>query len=141
MKSEGPRFAPTPHSLRLMESIAVSLSRNEPTLLVGETGCGKTTLVQRLAALTHKDLIVQNLSLQTDSTDILGGYRPVELRHLARKLYVNFIELFAESFSREKNKAFLDYVNSAFEKKQWKKLSQCFMRGANMGVTKVSLGQ
>lgn len=141
MKSEGPRFAPTPHSLRLMESIAVSLSRNEPTLLVGETGCGKTTLVQRLAALTHKDLIVQNLSLQTDSTDILGGYRPVELRHLARKLYVNFIELFAGSFSREKNKAFLDYVNSAFEKKQWKKLSQCFMRGANMGMTKVSLGQ
>ena len=133
------KFAPTPHSLRLMESITVSISRNEPTLLVGETGCGKTTLVQRLAASSQKELIVQNLSLQTDSTDLLGGYRPVELRHLARKLYISFLELFVGSFSREKNKTFLDYVNSAFEKGQWKRLSQCFIRGANMGKNKVCI--
>lgn len=134
------KFAPTPHALRLMESIAVSISRNEPTLLVGETGCGKTTLVQRLAASSNQELIVQNLSLQTDSTDLLGGYRPVELKHLARRLYVDFIDLFVASFSREKNKKFLDYIHSAYEKGQWKRLSQCFIRGANMGKNKVSSG-
>ena len=41
-------------------------------LLVGETGSGKTTAVQELAALVHQTLLVQNLSLSTDTTDLLG---------------------------------------------------------------------
>jgi midasin len=36
----------------MMERVAVALARNEPVLLVGETGTGKTTLVSQLAALT-----------------------------------------------------------------------------------------
>lgn len=51
---------------------------------VGETGCGKTALVQRLAEGTGRKLVVQNLSLQTDGADLLGGFRPVELRQLAK---------------------------------------------------------
>lgn len=35
--------------MRLMESVGVALQQAEPALLVGETGTGKTTLVQRLA--------------------------------------------------------------------------------------------
>lgn len=54
------------------------------TVQVGETGCGKTALVQRLAEGTKRDLVVQNLSLQTDGADLLGGFRPVELRQLAQ---------------------------------------------------------
>ena len=51
---------------------------------MGETGCGKTALVQRLANGTGRDLVVQNLSLQTDGADLLGGFRPVEIRQLAQ---------------------------------------------------------
>lgn len=51
---------------------------------MGETGCGKTALVQRLAEGTGRELVVQNLSLQTDGADLLGGFRPVELRQLAQ---------------------------------------------------------
>ena len=51
---------------------------------MGETGCGKTALVQRLASGTGRDLVVQNLSLQTDGADLLGGFRPVEIRQLAQ---------------------------------------------------------
>ncbi|CAM9220817.1 unnamed protein product, partial [Ectocarpus sp. 13 AM-2016] len=76
-------FAPTSHALRLMETLAASAQACEPVLLVGETGCGKTALVQRLAEGTGRDLVVQNLSLQTDGADLLGGFRPVELRQLA----------------------------------------------------------
>ncbi|CAM9333744.1 unnamed protein product [Ectocarpus fasciculatus] len=76
-------FAPTSHALRLMETLAASARACEPVLLVGETGCGKTALVQRLAEGTGRDLVVQNLSLQTDGADLLGGFRPVELRQLA----------------------------------------------------------
>ena len=42
-------FAGTGHTLRLMEAMAVAVQQNEPLLLVGETGTGKTTLVQNLA--------------------------------------------------------------------------------------------
>lgn len=104
---------------------------------MSETGCGKTTILQRLAALSGHELIVQNLSLQTDSTDLLGGYRPLEIIHLARKIYTDFVDLFVSSFSKTQNSQFLDYVTSAFEKKQWKRLSQCFQRASKMGLEKV----
>ena len=131
-------FAETHHALRLMESVAVCASQNEPALLVGETGCGKTTLVQRLANLTGRKLLVQNLSLQTDSTDLLGGYKPLEMRHVARGVYDKFVDLFVSSFSRSQNAQFLKYVLSAMEKGDWKKLAQCFVKAAGMGEKKVS---
>lgn len=43
------RFAPTGHALRNMERVAAAVSLAEPVLLVGETGTGKTTLVQQIA--------------------------------------------------------------------------------------------
>ena len=35
--------------MRSIEAVAVAASQQEPVLLVGETGTGKTTLVQHLA--------------------------------------------------------------------------------------------
>ena len=46
---------------------------NEPVLLVGETGVGKTAAVGYLATITGNRLVTMNLSQQTDSTDLLGG--------------------------------------------------------------------
>ena len=46
---QGKVFAATGHVMRSMEAVAVSASQQEPVLLVGETGTGKTTLVQHLA--------------------------------------------------------------------------------------------
>ena len=43
------RFAPTGHALRNMERVAAGVAQGEPVLLVGETGTGKTTLVQQIA--------------------------------------------------------------------------------------------
>lgn len=43
-------FAGTGHTLRLMEAMAAAVQQREPLLLVGETGTGKTTIVQQLAA-------------------------------------------------------------------------------------------
>lgn len=85
-------------------------------------------------------MIVQNLSLQTDSTDLLGGYRPLEIRHIARTVCTHFVQLFVSTFSKSQNGQFLDYVTAAYEKGQWKRLSQCFQRAAKMGLDKVSNG-
>ena len=46
---QGKAFAATGHVMRSMEAVAVAASQQEPMLLVGETGTGKTTLVQHLA--------------------------------------------------------------------------------------------
>lgn len=45
-------------SLHILERIAGSVKHNEPVLLVGETGTGKTTLVQNLAARVGQKLTV-----------------------------------------------------------------------------------
>nr|DAD44649.1 TPA_asm: hypothetical protein HUJ06_002879 [Nelumbo nucifera]DAD44660.1 TPA_asm: hypothetical protein HUJ06_002890 [Nelumbo nucifera] len=59
-------------SLHVLERIACSVKCNEPVLLVGETGTGKTTLVQNLA----------NLSQQSDISDLLGGFKPTDPRFI-----------------------------------------------------------
>ncbi|EEC43465.1 predicted protein, partial [Phaeodactylum tricornutum CCAP 1055/1] len=130
-------FAQTSYALRLMESIGVCIAENEPTLLVGETGCGKTTILQHLARLSGRDLVVQNLSLQTDSTDLLGGFRPLEIQQVARSVYQNFVDLFTSSFSRKQNADFLAFTSDAMKRGNWKRLSQCFRKAAKLGIDKV----
>ena len=131
-------FAETNHALRLMESIGVCLRENEPVLLVGETGCGKTTLIQQLATICERDLLVQNLSLQTDSTDLLGGFKPLDMKMVARKVYGEFVDIFVSTFSRKQNLKFLKFASSMLEKSNWKKLSQCFQRAADLGTAKMA---
>jgi midasin (ATPase involved in ribosome maturation) len=130
-------FAQTSYVLRLMESIGVCVRENEPVLLVGETGTGKTSVLQHLAHCCGRELLVQNLSLQTDSTDLLGGYRPLEMQHLARKLYQEFVDLFTGTFSRKQNAEFLSFASNALQKAQWTKLSQCFRRASRLGSIKL----
>jgi midasin (ATPase involved in ribosome maturation) len=40
-------------------------------------------IIQLLASMSGTHLVAQNMSLQIDSTDLLGGYRLVEIRQSA----------------------------------------------------------
>lgn len=136
-------FAYTPSTIRLLESLAVAVRHNEPVLLVGETGTGKTTVIQQLAQLvpnnsSNIELVVQNVSLQTDATDLLGGYRPLELQQVARTVYHMFVDVFTGTFSRQQNAAFLQFAATAYQQQQWKKLSGCFRKAAALGLQKVN---
>lgn len=62
---------------RLGVLIAKAFIFKEPVLLVGETGCGKTTVCQLLAALAKRQLLSVNCHMHTESSDFLGGLRPV----------------------------------------------------------------
>lgn len=52
------------------------LENGEPALLVGETGIGKTTACQLLAASRGQRLHILNCNQHTETSDFLGGYRP-----------------------------------------------------------------
>lgn len=54
---KGP-FADIRSALDVLERVACSIKFNEPVLLVGETGTGKTTLVQNLASWLKRPLTV-----------------------------------------------------------------------------------
>ena len=115
-------FATTNHAVRLLEQVGVAVRLAEPVLLVGETGTGKTTVVQQLADILGYSLTAINLSQQTEAGDLLGGYKPVDVRSLAVPLKENFDDLFAKTFSLRKNKRFLDVLDKCWSKQQWKRI-------------------
>ncbi len=52
------------------------LRHQEPVLLVGETGTGKTTVCQLLALMRGQRLHILNCNQHTETSDFLGGFRP-----------------------------------------------------------------
>ncbi|KAJ0116412.1 ATPase [Diaporthe amygdali] len=118
-KSKRP-FAPTTHARRLLEQIAVAVSLKEPVLLVGETGIGKTTVVQQLAESLGHRLVAVNLSQQSEVGDLLGGFKPINVRNLAVPLKEEFEDLFASTgISEEKNQKYLKSINKSIAKGKW----------------------
>lgn len=86
-KSSSRPYALTKPFLVLLEELAVCVQCHEPALLVGETGTGKTTAVSQLAEMLGHGLTSLNLSNQTEASDLLGGFRPInEAEEVAREL-------------------------------------------------------
>eukprot|EP00879_Flechtneria_rotunda_P026522 GHRR01028285.1.p1 GENE.GHRR01028285.1~~GHRR01028285.1.p1 ORF type:complete len:233 (+),score=87.17 GHRR01028285.1:268-966(+) len=65
---------------RLYTLVDRCLRHQEPVLLVGETGTGKTSVCQLLALMRHTHLHVLNCNQHTETSDFLGGYRPTRSR-------------------------------------------------------------
>ncbi|CCD26053.2 AAA family ATPase midasin NDAI_0G02760 [Naumovozyma dairenensis CBS 421] len=125
-------FAITNHSLRLMEQIAVTIQMTEPVLLVGETGTGKTTVVQQMAKFMNKTLTVINVSQQTETGDLLGGYKPVNSKTIAVPIQELFETLFIATFSLKKNERFSKMLHKCFNKGQWKNVVRLWQEAYKM---------
>jgi midasin len=82
--------------LRILERLTVCQDPeiNECPLLISETGCGKTTLVQYLAEIASKKLYVYNMSSGTDVSDLVGGFKPIDCRVMLKELFYTFTEKF-----------------------------------------------
>uniref|UniRef100_A0A4W3JTX9 Midasin n=1 Tax=Callorhinchus milii TaxID=7868 RepID=A0A4W3JTX9_CALMI len=112
-------FAATRPSSVLLEQLSVCVNKEEPVLLVGETGTGKTSTVQYLARITGHKLRVVNMNQQSDTADLLGGYKPVDHRLLMLPLREAFEELFIQTFSRKQNVTFLGHIQVCSKQKRW----------------------
>lgn len=112
-------FSTNAHTLRLMDRVSVAIAQREPLLLVGETGTGKTTSIQHLADQLGKKLVAFNLSQQSESGDLLGGFKPVNARSLIVPMKDEFDDLFSATFSYKRNAQFLEMLNKCMAKSQW----------------------
>ncbi|XP_061609171.1 midasin isoform X3 [Phyllopteryx taeniolatus] len=112
-------FAATRPAAVLLERLAVCIAKQEPVLLVGETGTGKTTTVQHLARVTGHRLLVVNMNQQSDTADLLGGYKPVDHKQILLPLREAFEDLFSQTYSRKQNLTFLGHVQTCFREKRW----------------------
>ena len=111
-------FALTTHAVKLLEKMSTSVHPElcEPLLLVGETGTGKTTQIQYLASLLGVKLHVFNMSQQSDATDLLGGFKPVDIRaHFVLPLKDQFDTCFKNTFSVRENGKFVEACRIAVQ--------------------------
>ena len=104
-------------TVRSLEQICQSVALNEALLLVGETGTGKTTIVQELAKQVGKTLHVFNMNQNTDSADLLGGFKSVDLKYLLKPVYGLFLEVFSALLNAQapNNAKFTSLMQKCYE--------------------------
>ena len=67
-------------TVRLYSLVAKCMQHDEPVLLVGETGTGKTTVCQLYAEAIGQTLHMINCHQHTETSDFIGGLRPARGR-------------------------------------------------------------
>ena len=130
-------FAMHKPAISLLSRLATAISLNEPILLTGETGTGKTSVVTHLASLLRKPLISLNLSNQTEASDIVGGFKPVDARIPASELQARFSDLFGGTFSRKKNAHFEESVRKAVQEGKWKRAVTLWKESVRLAREKI----
>ncbi|EED93530.1 predicted protein, partial [Thalassiosira pseudonana CCMP1335] len=118
-------IAPTQSILRLLSLVMRCIQQKEPVLLVGDTGCGKTTVVQLLSVILQIKLTVVNCHASTETSDLLGGFRPIRGR-----------QDIAQEMSQKTKELIDNWLDSSFELPEYNsetmtspKLTVEFMRG------------
>ncbi|XP_046422100.1 midasin [Neodiprion fabricii] len=131
-------FSFTRPSSCLLERITCCVAQKEPVLLVGETGTGKTSSIQYLAQSTGHKLIVINMNQQSESTDLLGGYKPVDIKFLITPIREEFEMLFRSYFAIEPNRQFLDHISLCFNQNKWKTLVKLMTHSTSAAIKRLN---
>eukprot|EP01061_Rhynchopus_euleeides_P037059 TRINITY_DN626_c0_g1_i2.p1 TRINITY_DN626_c0_g1~~TRINITY_DN626_c0_g1_i2.p1 ORF type:complete len:1401 (+),score=678.40 TRINITY_DN626_c0_g1_i2:591-4205(+) len=133
-------FGDTKASLSLMERLGVCVKMVEPVLLTGETGVGKTYIVQHLANQLNQDLLVHNLNQQSETSDIIGGYKPTDitasgmaLSDMAQSLMQATYPSSSEA-QRQKKESILTQIGELTSAKKWVKLTKYTKKVAEQTV-------
>lgn len=131
-------FAMHRPAITLMSRIATCISRGEPVLLTGETGTGKTSVITHLASLLSVPLVSVNLSQQTESSDLLGSFKPVDARVPGSDLQLQFLDLFRSTFSQKKNLKFQESTWKAVKEGKWKRAAGLWRESVRLAKDKIS---
>lgn len=132
------RFCFTRPAANLLERTMCCVGLGEPVLFVGETGTGKTTTVQYLADMIGQKLVVINMNQQSDSADLLGGFKPVEVKRIVGPIKREFEELFQEFFDVEQNRKFLKNVAFCYNEQKWGYLVKLIKKSYTAALDRLS---
>lgn len=119
------QFAYTSYALRAFEGICQALKYNEALLLVGPTGVGKTLIVQQIAKMLGVKLVIYNMNCMSDSSDLLGGFKPIVPKYILLPFVDDFLKLFSSIVNRDANQQFLNTLTTVFNKGQYGNLFKC----------------
>lgn len=70
------RIVPTTHMRRMITLLIHGIANDEPVLLVGSTGGGKTSCCSVICRALATKLLTVNCHQHTEASDILGSFRP-----------------------------------------------------------------
>jgi MoxR-like ATPase len=96
---------------RMAALTSKALQNREPVLLVGETGCGKTTLAELLAALSARPFFSINCHKHMEAADLLGSLRPSP--HPSADLQFEFINGVVVDAMLQGGVLLIDEINTA----------------------------
>jgi len=68
------------------------VQNNEPSIIIGDTGIGKTTACQLLAESRSQRLHILNCNRNTETSDFVGGYRPNKSKELHYRNALTLLE-------------------------------------------------
>ncbi|KAH8739554.1 hypothetical protein FG386_001111, partial [Cryptosporidium ryanae] len=110
--SDNSEYVLTDSFRRMITLVNDCIVYDEPVLLVGSTGCGKTSIFQLLSTLYGKQLYIINCHQQIETSDMLGSLRPVRSRvlRLTQELNNFIIEL------NHMSNVEIEIKNSTFER-------------------------
>ena len=123
---------------RLIEKIACCLFHNESCLLVGDTGCGKTTIAQHVAEIFRKTLHVYNLSQGSDAIDLIGGFKPIEMKIVIKNLLVKYVKNLLRIVSEKSNEKFLESLRNLYNNKNYSLLLKAMIESFKMITEKIN---
>ncbi|KAH8108664.1 P-loop containing nucleoside triphosphate hydrolase protein [Phellopilus nigrolimitatus] len=130
-------FSMHKQAVRLISQLAACVLTVEPVLLTGETGTGKTSVISHLATLLGRPLVSLNLSNQTESADLIGGFRPVSARIPALELQQRFFDLFQKTFSNKRNEKFHQSLRKAVADARWKTSVKLWNEASKLAVNRL----
>ncbi|OAF71458.1 hypothetical protein A3Q56_00777 [Intoshia linei] len=131
-------FALTQQASRLLESLSLSIENRENVLLVGETGIGKTSIVQYYSQLHNKKLYIINMNQESDSVDLFGGYYPIDIKKFISPLKEKFEKAFVSSCKVSKNKEFIKNLIKLWVKRDWISLLKTMSQSSKLFKNKTS---
>lgn len=131
------KYSFTRPTVVLLEKIMCCVKLKEPVLLVGETGTGKTSCVQYLANTIGQKMVVINMNQQSDSADLLGGFKPVDLKFIIGPVYKYFNDVFYDFFEIEPNRRYLNNIKYCFNNHKWCDLVRLMNKSAQAAISRL----
>nr|XP_023017788.1 midasin [Leptinotarsa decemlineata] len=132
------KYSFTRPSAVLLERIMCCIHLREPVLLVGETGTGKTSCVQYLAHTVGQKLIVINMNQQSDSADLLGGFKPIDLKIIISPVRKEFEEVFVDYFRLDLNRKYLNNIAASFSNQKWSDVVRLMIKSYRAAIRRLS---